>query len=208
MKRILITGINSYIGNATERYLTEYNAREGREIYHVDKVSLRDEQWQKMNFASYDAILHVAGIAHADVGSVSEEGKKMYYQVNCDLTECVAKKARAEGVKQFIYLSSVIVYGDSAGVGRHKQITAQTIPHPVNFYGDSKWQAEQRLYLLETEQFCVAVLRPPMIYGRGSKGNFPMLLKVASKTPIFPKIKNERSMLYVENLAEFIRLLI
>lgn len=208
MKRILITGVNSYIGNAVERYLAEYNAREGKELYRMDKVSLRGEDWEAMNFAPYDTILHVSGIAHADVGNVSKETKELYYRVNCDLTERVAKKAREEGVKQFVYLSSVIVYGDSAGVGGYKQITAQTSPQPANFYGDSKWQAEQRLYSLATEQFQVAVLRPPMIYGKGSKGNFPMLLKLAEKTPIFPKIANERSMLYVENLAEFIRLLI
>lgn len=208
MKRILITGINSYIGNATERYLAEYNAKEGRELYRMDKVSLRGKDWEEMDFVPYDVILHVAGIAHADIGNVSEETKALYYQVNRDLTEQVAKKACKEGVQQFIYLSSVIVYGDSAGVGGKKQITAQTLPKPANFYGDSKWQAEQRLQSLETEAFRVAVIRPPMIYGKGSKGNFPMLVKLASKMPVFPKIQNERSMLYVENLAEFIRLLI
>ncbi len=208
MKRILITGINSYIGNATERYLAEYNAKEGRELYRMDKVSLRGGDWEEMAFAPYDVILHVAGIAHADIGNVSEETKALYYQVNCDLTEQVAKKARKEGVQQFIYLSSVIVYGDSAGVGGQKQITAQTPPSPANFYGDSKWQAEQKLRALETEEFHVAVLRPPMIYGKDSKGNFPMLVKLASQMPVFPKIQNERSMLYVENLAEFIRLLV
>lgn len=208
MKYILITGVNSYVGNAVERYLAEYNAREGEELYRMDKVSLRGDEWETMSFASYDVILHVAGIAHADIGNVSEATKELYYRVNRDLTERVAKKAREEGVGQFIYLSSIIVYGDSAGVGGSKQIMAQTAPQPANFYGDSKWQAEQRLYLLATEQFRVAVLRPPMIYGKGSKGNFPMLLKLAAKTPVFPKIANERSMLYVENLAEFIRLLI
>ena len=208
MKRILITGVNSYIGNATERYLAEYNAKEGRELYRMDKVSLRGKDWEEMDFAPYDAILHVAGIAHADIGNVSEKTKALYYQVNRDLTEQVAKKARKEGVQQFIYLSSVIVYGDSAGVGGQKQITAQTLPKPANFYGDSKWQAEQRLQSLETEAFRVAVIRPPMIYGKDSKGNFPMLVKLASKMPVFPKIQNERSMLYVENLAEFIRLLV
>jgi len=207
MIRILITGLNSYIGNVTERYLAEYNAREGRELYRTDKISLRDRSWEEMDFAPYDVILHVAGIAHADIGKVSEETKERYYQVNRDLTEQVAKKARKEGVKQFIYLSSVIVYGDSAGVGGQKLITARTHPQPANFYGDSKWQAEQRLQALVTDSFHVAVLRPPMIYGKDSKGNFPMLVKLASKMPVFPKIHNERSMLYAENLAEFIRLL-
>lgn len=212
MKHILITGINSYIGNTVERYLTEYNANQGRELYRVDKVSLRDDSWERMSFAPYDAILHVAGIAHADIGGVSEETKALYYQVNCDLAVKAAKKAKAEGVSQFIYLSSVIVYGDSAKVGESKHITASVCPAPANFYGDSKWQAEQQLQQLETDSagkaFHVARIRPPMIYGKDSKGNFPMLVKLAGKMPFFPNIENKRSMLYVENLGEFVRLLV
>lgn len=210
MKRILITGINSYIGNAVERYLAEYNAREGRERYRVDKISLRDDSWQNSSFRTYDAILHVAGIAHADIGRVPEETKSLYYRINCDLAVKVAEKAKAEGVRQFLYLSSVIVYGDSAGVGKRKHITAETKPHPANFYGDSKWQAEQRLMELTSPEqaFRVAVLRPPMVYGRNSKGNFPLLVKLAEKMPVFPDVPNQRSMIYVENLAEFIRLLL
>lgn len=228
MKRILITGNNSYIGNAVERYLAEYNAHEGREIYRIDKISLRDGTWQDMSFQTYDVILHVAGIAHADIGRVSEETKALYYQINCDLAVKVAEKAKAEGVRQFLYLSSVIVYGDSAGVGKSKHITAEVQPHPANFYGDSKWQAEQKLQALARESescvtdapgaatvkklplsgFQVAIIRPPMVYGRNSKGNFPLLVKLAEKMPVFPDIPNQRSMIYVENLAEFIRLLI
>ena len=223
MKRILVTGVNSYIGNAVERYLGEFNAREGRECYRIDKISLRDGSWEDMAFGAYDAVLHVAGIAHADIGKVSEETKALYYQVNCDLAVKVAEKAKAEGVQQFVYLSSVIVYGDSAKVGGTKHITAETQPRPANFYGDSKWQAEQKLRELEaagtSEQasqdvptdelpFHVAIIRPPMVYGKGSKGNFPMLVKLAEKMPVFPDIPNQRSMIYVGNLAEYIRLLI
>lgn len=208
MKRILITGANSYIGTSVERYLLEYNAKMGRELYHIDTLSLRNLAWEQYDFSSYDTIFHVAGIAHADIGHVSEETKKQYYEVNCDLAVKTAEKAKREGVTQFIYMSSVIVYGESAPVGGKKHITAETKPAPANFYGDSKWQAEQQLRTIESGQFSVAVLRPPMIYGRNSKGNFKMLLSLAQKTPVFPSISNERSMLYIENLAEFVRLLI
>ncbi|MBQ2802459.1 MAG: NAD-dependent epimerase/dehydratase family protein [Lachnospiraceae bacterium] len=208
MKQILITGVNSYIGNAIEQYLMEYNSLQGREIYRVDKISLREESWRTLDFSGYDAILHVAGIAHADIGRVSEETKALYYQVNCDLTLEVAKKAKNEGVRQFVYFSSVIVYGDSARVGEQKLITAATRPEPANFYGDSKLQAEIGLEQLKADEFLVAVLRPPMIYGKNSKGNFPLLVKLADKLPVFPAIDNQRSMLYVENLAEFVRLVI
>ena len=214
MKRILVTGVSSYIGNAVEQYLMERNAEEGHEVYRVDKVSVRGDGLERFSFgegsggAAYDAVLHVAGIAHADIGGVSAETKELYYRVNCELAVETAKKAKAEGVPLFIYMSSVIVYGDSAKVGETKQITADTEPEPANFYGDSKRQAEKQLALLESETFHVAVVRTPMVYGKGSKGNFPMLVKLAGKLPVFPDIRNERSMIYVENLAEFIRLLI
>lgn len=239
MKRILITGVSSYIGNSVEKYLKECNEKKGQELYRIDKISLRDGAWERSSFSSYDAVLHVAGLAHADIGKVSEETKELYYAINSDLTVKVAQKAQAEGVSQFIYLSSVIVYGDSAGVGKAKHITKETIPQPANFYGDSKWQAEQRLQEMEgkrTKQsqavaeeaidskaldiseetmkreenatFKIAILRPPMIYGKNSKGNFPMLVKLAEMLPFFPAIANQRSMLYVENLSEFIRLLV
>lgn len=213
MKRILITGVNSYVGNAVERYLSEWNAKAGRECYRIDKLSLRGDGLERLgrlrdSSQTYDAVLHVAGLAHADTGHVSEETKALYYQINCDLAGETARKAKEAGIRQFIYLSSVIVYGDSAGFGKNKRITADTQPTPANFYGDSKLQAEKKLKALESEDFHVAVLRLPMVYGRESRGNFPFLVKLAEKMPVFPNVANERSMIYVENLAEFLRLLI
>lgn len=205
MKKILITGANSYLGNAVEEYLASYQAAEGESLWQIKRISLRDGAWTQASFAEYDTVLHMAGIAHADIGNVSGETKEMYYRVNRDLTEQAAIKAKAEGVRQFIYMSSVIVYGDSAPVGKRKHITAGTRPSPSNFYGDSKYQAELRLQKLQTDAFHVAVVRAPMIYGKGSRGNFPLLVKLASAMPVFPDVPNQRSMLYVENLAEFIR---
>lgn len=208
MTRILITGENSYIGTSVEQYLMEYNASFGKELYHVDTISLREKSWINYDFSSYDAIFHVAGIAHADVGNVTEAEKARYYEVNCNLAEKTALKAKAEGVKQFIYMSSVIVYGESASVGKQKRITKETELNPANFYGDSKVQAEKQLTLLAEADFRVALIRAPMIYGKGSKGNYPLLSKFAVKLPFFPTIQNERSVLYVENLAEFVRKLV
>lgn len=208
MKRILITGADSYVGCSVERYLLEYNGAQGRELYRIDTISMLDETWKNYDFAPYDTVFHVAGIAHADVGKVSEETKALYYRVNRDLALETAQKAREQGVEQFIYMSSVIIYGDSAPLGSKKHITPNTPPAPANFYGDSKWQAEKGLRRLETETFHVAVLRPPMIYGKGSKGNYPVLSSLAGRLPVCPAVVNERSMLYVENLAEFVRLLI
>ena len=204
MKKILITGANSYIGASFEMYLKENYP----EDYIVDTVDMIDGSWRETSFAGYDSVFHVAGIAHSDGGKISEEKAKLYYAVNTDLTIETAKKAKADGVKQFIFMSSAIVYGASAPIGKTKMINRDTPVNPENCYGDSKVQAERGILPLNDNNFKVVILRPPMIYGKGSKGNYPLLAKIALKTPIFPYVKNERSMLYIENLCEFVRLMI
>lgn len=208
MKKILIAGKGSYIGTNVERHLKEYNALQGCECYQIDTISQRQNDWENYDFSPYDTVFCVTGIAHADIGPLSAEEKELYYRVNCDLAVQTAQKAKAEGVKQFIYMSSIIVYGDCSIVGQHKHIMKDTKPRPANFYGNSKWQAELQLTPMRDENFKVAILRPPFIYGAGSKGNYPMLSKLTKLLPVFPDIKNERSMLYIENLNEFVRLLI
>ncbi len=202
MKKILITGAESYIGTSVKSWLKQ---PQFKGEYQIDTVDMRGDEWRQRNFSGYDTVFHVAGLAHADVGKVSEETKQNYYQINRDLTIETAKKAKTDGVRQFIFMSSIIVYGRSGSIGEKKIITGETIPTPENFYGDSKLQAENGILPLADESFTVAVLRPPMIYGKGSKGNYPLLAKLACKLPIFPDIKNERSMLYIDNLCEYIR---
>ena len=194
MTKVLITGAGSYVGGSFAEYAREYYATE----FAIDTIDMKQEVWKDYSFSGYDCIFHVAGIAHADVGKVSEDVKAQYYRVNTELALETAAKAKAEGVKQFVLMSSMIVYG---GIER---ITKETEPKPANFYGDSKWQADKGVRALGSEEFLVTVLRPPMIYGRGSKGNYPTLAKLAKKLPIFPKVKNKRSMLYIENLCEFL----
>ena len=203
MKKILITGANSYIGQAFEEYMQAYS-----KDYQIDTVDMIGDKWKERSFTGYDVVYHVAGIAHSDNGKISPEKEKLYYSVNTDLTIATAKKAKAEGVKQFIFMSSAIVYGNSGSIGKKKLITKDTPVSPANCYGDSKVQAEKGLQLIEDENFKVVILRPPMIYGKGSKGNYPILARFAQKMRFFPYVKNERSMLYVENLCEFVRLMI
>ncbi|MCD8336753.1 MAG: sugar nucleotide-binding protein, partial [Lachnospiraceae bacterium] len=198
-KRILITGANSYIGISVENWLNKSSGK-----YIVDTLDMIGDAWRDYDFSSYDVVYHVAGIAHADVGSVADEQKKLYYQVNTDLAVETAEKAKASGVKQFIFMSSMIVYSGC----KEKIITAATEPNPLNFYGDSKWQADRKIRALVDDNFKVVILRPPMIYGKGSKGNYPELAKLASKLPVFPIAKNKRSMLYIENLCQFVKLMI
>lgn len=203
MKRILITGANSYLGMSFEKHMQQWP-----DDYQVDTVDMIDGSWREKDFSGYDAVFHVAGIAHADTGKVTEERKAFYYRINTDLTVETAEKAKADGVKQFIFMSSAIVYGDSAPIGKNKIITKDTPINPANFYGDSKVQAENGILPLSDDSFKVVILRAPMIYGPGSRGNYPILSKLARKLPIFPVVKNQRSVLYVGNLVEFIRLMV
>ena len=203
MKRVLITGKGSYIGTKVEEWLKKSG-------HDVDVLDMIGDEWKNHNFAGYDSVYHVAGIAHADISNVSEETKKLYYKVNCDLAIETAKKAMGAGVKQFIYMSSLLVYGDS-GTGSYKDrryISMDTKPEPSNFYGDSKWQAEIKLRELDSKTFHIAILRPPMIYGSGCKGNYNGMRSIAMKVPCFPDFNNERSVLFIGNLCEFVRLLI
>lgn len=202
MKKVLITGANSYVGVNVEKWLAQWP-----DTYHVETIDMIDGNWRNKNFNGYDCIYHVAGIAHSDNGKISVEKEKLYRSVNTDLTLEVAKKAEKEGVKQFIFMSSAIIYGKSAPLGKTKKITKDTKPAPDNCYSDSKWQAELGLRNIGGNMK-ICILRPPMIYGKGSKGNYPILAKLATKLPIFPKVNNCRSMLYIENLCEFVRLMI
>jgi len=199
-KKVLITGAGSYIGQSFITYAKEHYP----ENFEIDELDMIGNGWRTYDFSKYDIVYHVAGIAHADVGNVSEETKEKYYAVNTDLTVEVARKAKAEQVKEFIFMSSMIVYGESAPYGKKKVIDEHTVPAPANFYGDSKLQADVAVRELADDSFKVIVLRPPMIYGRGSKGNYPVLAKLAKKLPVFPEVDNERSMLYIENLCEFL----
>ena len=196
MKRILITGANSFVGTNIEKWLI----REP-EQFQVEKVDTMNEAWKKADFTKYDVVFHVAGIAHVNP---KLEMAPLYYKVNRDLTIEIANWAKEHGVKQFIYMSSKIVYHASKSL-KGDWVRKDTKPDPNDFYGDSKLQAEKGLKGLQCNTFKVAIIRPPMIYGPGNKGNLPRLGWLAQKTPVFPAWHNKRSMLHVVNLAEFVK---
>lgn len=193
MKKILITGVNSYIGTSFKNWVSQHPDK-----YSVDFISIRDAHWKEKSFSGYDVIFHTAAIVH-----VKENDTEKYFKVNRDLTVEIAKKARNEGVKQFIFLSTMGVYGTETGF-----ITKDTEPTPQTPYAHSKYEAEQLLLEINSGNFNVAILRPPIVYGRGCPGNYDRLAKLATMLPIFPNINNERSMIYIDNLSEFIRIVI
>jgi len=197
MKRILITGTGSYIGRSAEHWLLRFP-----ESYQIDTLGMRDETWKYHDFSAYHVVLHVVGIVHRTIDKKQDKGWEDYDRINTQLALEVAEKAKKAGVEQFIFMSSMSVYGKT------EHITFDTKPKPENFYGVSKWKAEQGLRKLSGPEFKIVILRPPMVYGKGAKGNYPKLSKIARKTMIFPKTANRRSMIYVENLCEFIKQMI
>ena len=196
MKNILITGAGSYVGESVRKYILAKDS-----LYRIDTVDTMDDNWKKADYTKYEVVFHVAGIAHVNADPKMEP---LYYKVNRDLTIEVAKYAKAAGVKQFIFMSSQIVFHESQSL-KAEVLTAETKPAPNGFYGDSKLQAENGLHELESEDLKVCILRPCMIYGLNAKGNFSRLAKLACKTPVFPEWHNKRSMLYIDNLAEFVK---
>lgn len=197
MKKVLITGAGSYVGTSVERYL---NSFEG--LYQVDTLDMKKPDWKGYDFSRYDIVYHVAGIAH-----VSNDKKldSLYFQVNRDLAIEAAEKAKKEKVKQFIFMSSGIIYGIDEPVGKQVMITGSTKPKPRNAYGKSKLQADLYIQSLNCDEFHTLCLRTPMVYGKDCKGNFQLLKKHANKLFILPKITNCRSMIHIENLASCVK---
>lgn len=200
MKKVLVTGENGYIGKQFKKWIADNESK-----IILEFVSIREDNWKNKDFVDYDAVLHLAGIAHVSRNPKLED---LYYKINRDLTFEVAKKAKKDGVKQFIFMSSIIVYGKKSVGLENGIINKNTLPVPNDFYGDSKLQAEKLLEKLQNNDFNVAIIRPPMIYGPESKGNFELLKKAVPLTFLFPYIENKRSMLFIDNLSNFLKLII
>lgn len=207
--KVLITGAGSYVGESVRRYILAKDSS-----FEIDAVDTMNDAWKQADFSKYDVVYHVAGIAHVNADPKMEP---LYYKVNRDLTIEIAKVAKAAGVKQFIFMSSQIVFHESRSL-KAEVLTKETKENPNGFYGDSKLQAERGLAEVcgvaevsgerlevrgNTMKLCI--LRPCMIYGPNAKGNFPRLMKLATKVPVFPAWHNKRSMLYIDNLAEFVK---
>lgn len=200
MKKILITGKGSYIGSNFIKWLKQWPDQ-----YRIDELIVKDDVWKHADFSQYDTVIHLAGIAHV---SADPNLEKLYLKVNRDLAIEVAKKAKEEKVKQFVFMSSMIIYGEDAKIGEDKIIYRDTHPKPIDIYGRSKLEADLRIQELMDENFKTVIVRTPMVYGPSCKGNFPKLIKLTKVSPIFPNINNKRSMIFIENLCEFLRLVI
>lgn len=194
MKQILIAGSGSYIGTHLSAELSHYP-----EAFAARELDVRTP-WPKDSFWGIDSVVIVAGIAHR---KETAENRADYQRVNCDLAVQIATEAKQAGVKQVLYLSSMSVYGMNEG-----RITAATPLAPASAYGQSKRNAEAALTALADDRFAVAILRPPMVYGKNCPGNYGRLAALACKLPVFPYFTNERSMIYIETLCIHLRKLI
>lgn len=195
MKRVLITGKNSYIGDSLKRWLL----REPN-FYEVFTVDMRDDLWKEKIHTGYDVVFHVAGIAHR---KETRENQNLFMSVNRDLAYETAKFVKEKGIKHFIFLSSMSVYGVENGL-----INKNTLVQPNSTYGKSKIEAEKLIERLRDENFTLSILRPPMVYGKECRGNYQRLSKLAQNTLFFPRIDNKRSMIYIDCLTEFVKQLI
>ena len=208
-KKVLVTGTSGYIGTSFKQYVERKNGNMPQDLWHVTFVSVRNDKWRELDFSEYDVILHTAALVHK---KEQPEMEKMYHKVNYVLTKDLAEKAVADIARckkdtgrehkiQFVFLSTMSVYGIVTG-----RIDENTKLTPVNFYAKTKLQAEAALQKFTSENFLVTIVRPPMIYGKKCTGNYSLLEKLATKVPFFPKSNNERSMLYIDNMSEFLRL--
>lgn len=188
MKRILITGKNGYIGTNLAAYF-----RREPDLYTVETVSLKDCTPDAYDFHGADAIVHLAAIVHQ---KETPQNRALYDAVNRDLTVALAEKAKREGVKQFVFMSSMGVYGLDEGT-----ITKDTVPAPKTAYSRTKLEAERALAALADENFTVTVLRSPVVFGPGAKGNPAVLERLAKRLPFCPAYENRRTMVSIETLC-------
>ncbi len=183
---IIITGKNGYVAQRLNTFLPDSET--------VSVKGLKKEQFTFLE--SKEIVIHAAALVHKNEKDQTEDA---YFEINTNLSYELALRAKQVGVKQFIFLSTMAIYGDEEG-----QITKYTKTNPITWYGKSKLAAEEKILKLQDEYFKVAIVRPPMIYGPSCPGNYAMLRKVSRKSPVFPAVDNKRSMLFIGNLCELI----
>lgn len=195
--RILVLGKNGYVSRCFQDYMSGFSDE-------VNAVSVRNNDWEKISFAGYDAVFNTIGLAHNDARMGTDDE---FMRLNVQLPSELAKNAKEEGVPIFIHMSSMIVYGNSNDIGKFELITEGTTPVPDNIYGRSKYMGEQELNKLEDDNFKVALIRSPRVYGEKDTDSIQQLTRFAKTMPIFPDVKNSISMIYSDNLCELVRLI-
>lgn len=200
-KQVLITGEKGYIGIHIQQWLLKKTS-----IYNVQMLNVRSDEWQNVCFRGVDVLIHTAGIVHQP--DLTDWG--IYKDINVDLSVALAKKAKLEGVRQFIFFSSMAVYGRSKRLAVNV-INEETEISPASLYGKSKYLAENEIRKLQSEDFKIVIIRPPNVFGKNCKGGYISgFQSVISRLPAlpyaYPSIK--QSTIYIDNLCELVRLII
>jgi nucleoside-diphosphate-sugar epimerase len=190
--RVLVTGFSGFIGS---------NFLKNAEGFDVIKIDLLTQVVEKINFSDIDIVLHLAALVHQIKGAPEEQ----YFKVNCVLTYEVSKKAKSQGVRQFVFMSTAKVFGEST-TGKPAW-NENSECNPVDPYGKSKYEAEKLLLGLQDEHFKVAIVRSPLVYGVGVKANMYNLVKLVNRFSVLPLggIDNVRSLVYVGNLVALLK---
>jgi len=198
--KILITGNTGYIASRLEKWFQDKSTES-----ELNRMSVRDFSDDFQIPEVTDVLIHTAALVHKKESNYTE---KDYFDVNCSMTFQLAQKAKIAGVKHFVFLSTMAVYGVDGVDEGTVEIMESTPLDPATMYGKSKLAAETELMKLSEESFVVSIIRPPMVYGPSCPGNYELLSKIAKKMPIFPLVQNTRSMIFIDNLTEFMRQLI
>lgn len=196
---ILIIGKNSYIGNHIDEWLSKHG-------WHVTQLDVLTDEWKTFDYSSYDAIVHVAGIVHRP----NCQDWELYKRVNTDMPITIATMAKEQGVKQYVFFSTMGVYGVGKKL-RPNIVDEKTPLSSESMYGRSKLLAEEGLQKLQDVTFNVVCVRPPSVYGKGCRGGYITgFTSIVRKLPIIPKAYTDvkQSFIYIDNLSEFVRLAI
>lgn len=194
MAKLLLTGSNGFIGS----YFKDHYSN----IHQIATFSFLNESLDTLDLEATDVVVHLSALVHQMGGASKEEYKK----VNVTQTLELAKKAKESGVKHFIFMSTVKVYGEESDMVYRED----TKCNPQDEYGKSKFEAEVALKKLENDTFKVSILRTPIVYGKGVKANVLNLINLVKKMSVLPfaNIGNKRSMVYVGNLCDIINRII
>ncbi len=189
MNKILLTGSNGYLGSS---FINQYKNK-----YIFEKFSLLSQKLDNINFDNIDIVLHCAALVHQKV----EHSYENYHEINVDYPIKLAKLAKENGVKQYVFISTIAVYGEDK-----EKLDENTICNPITPYGKSKLEAEKELLKLNDDSFIVSIIRSPMIYGKNAPGNIDSLIKLVKKLLIIPlgKIENKRTFISIQSLCYII----
>lgn len=208
MNKVLVTGANGFIGKALSAELVAAGFEVAGAVRSAPSAGeavgdINAETVWRDALQGIDVVVHLAARVHVMKETVADS-LSAFRAVNVAGTENLARQAAAYGVRRFIYLSSIKVNGEQTE--RAFSVGDEVIPQDP--YALSKWEAEQALRKVSAETGLeIVIIRPPLVYGPGVKGNFLRLLKLVDSGCPLPlgKVNNKRSMVSVDNLCDLIK---